>query len=280
MGFAVHISDGVLLPSWQLFGALVAVGLLAYGARRIGEDEVPRLGVLTAAFFVASQMHVPVGGVGSAHLLLNGLMAVVLGRRAGVAIGVGLAMQMLLFGHGGWNTLGVNFVVYTLPTLGVRPLLRAAVGSATLRRPAVRFAGSFAAAALLLSTVTVACQWAWCRFSLGESLPPFGENWWLAWPGVVAGVAATSALLAWLERRLERDPIYPLGLWLGGGVAYATVALNVAVLALGGRDGLREVAGVVFLANLPVVALEAVAMGFVLAYLHRAKPEWLSARPA
>ncbi len=276
MAFAVHISDGVLLPSWQLLGALLAAGLLAYGARRVGEDEVPRLGVLTAAFFVASQLHVPVGGVGSAHLLLNGLMAVVLGRRAGVAIGVGLAMQMLLFGHGGWNTLGVNFVVYTLPTLGVRPLLRAAVGSATLRRPAVRFAVSFLAAAVLLSTLAVACQWAWCRFGSRECLPPFGKAWWLAWPSVIVGIVVASALLAWLERRLERDPVYPLGLWLGGGVAYLTVALNVAVLAFGGREGLRDVAGVVFLANLPVVVLEAVAMGFVLAYLHRAKPEWLT----
>ena len=276
MTFAVHISDGVLLPSWQLLGALLAVGLLAYGARRIGEDEVPRLGVMTAAFFVASQLHVPVGGVGSAHLLLNGLMAVVLGRRAMVAIGVGLTMQMLLFGHGGWNTLGVNFVVYTLPTLGVRPLLRASVGSATLRRPAVRFAVSFAAAALLLATLTVACQWAWCRFGLRESLPSLSDEWWLEWPAVVAGIAAGSAALAGAERRLERDPVYPVGLWLGGGVAYLTVALNVLVLAFGGREGLRDVAGVVFLANLPVIVLEAVAMGFVLSYLRRAKPEWLT----
>ena len=276
MTFAVHISDGVLLPSWQLLGALLAVGLLAYGVRRIGEDEVPRLGVMTAAFFVASQLHVPVGGVGSAHLLLNGLMAVVLGRRAMVAIGIGLTMQMLLFGHGGWNTLGVNFVVYTLPTLWLRPLLRAAVGSATLRRPTVRFALSFTAATLLLATLTVTCQWAWCRFGLHESLPPVGGEWWLAWPAVVVGVVAASSLLAALERRLERDPIYPVGLWLGGGVAYFTVALNVLVLAFGGREGLRDVAGVVFLANLPVIVLEAVAMGFVVAYLHRSKPEWLT----
>ena len=276
MTLAVHISDGVLLPSWQLWGALLAVALLAHGARRVGEDEIPRLGVMTAAFFVASQIHLPVGGVGSAHLLLNGLMAVVLGRRAMVAIGIGLTMQMLLFGHGGWNTLGVNFVVYTLPTLAVRPLLRAAVGSRMLRRPAVRFAVSFAAAALLLATLTVACQWAWCRFALRETLPPVGEDWWLTRPEVVAGIGSGSALAAWLERRLERDPLYPVGLWLGGGVAYLTVALNVLVLAFGGRDGLREVAGVVFLANLPVIVLEAVAMGFVVSYLHRAKPEWLA----
>ena len=72
------------------------------------------------------------------------------------------------------------------------------------------------------------------------------------------------------------DPIGGRGLWLGGGVAYFTVALNVLVLAFGGREGLRDVAGVVFLANLPVIVLEAVAMGFVVAYLHRSKPEWLT----
>ena len=215
MTLAVHISDGVLLPTWQLLGALVAVGLLGYGARRIGEDEVPRLGVMTAAFFVASQIHLPVAGIGSAHLLLNGLMAVVLGRRAMVAVGIGLTMQVLLFGHGGWNTLGVNFVVYTLPTLGVRPLLRAAVGSAILRRPGVRFVVSFAAAVLLLATLTVACQWAWCRFALRVCLPESLEELWLFRPEVIVGVLAGSAALAWLERRLERDPVYPVGLWLG-----------------------------------------------------------------
>ena len=278
MAFAVHISDGILLTSWQLLGALLALAMLASSARHLSDDEVPRLGVMTAAFFVASQIHLPVGGVGSAHLLLNGLMAVVLGRRAAVGIAIGLAMQMLLFGHGGWGTLGVNFVVYTLPILGVRPLLRAAIGSETLRRPVVRFAVSFAAAALLLGTLTVAGQWAWCRFRMRESLPAFGDQWWLTWPAVVVGVLTASAGLAWLERRIERDPVYPLGLWLGGGVAYLTVGLNVLVLAYGGREGLREVAGVVFLANLPVIVLEAVAMGFVLAYLHRVKPEWLTGR--
>ena len=276
MPFAVHISDGVLLTSWQLAGAFAAVALLFWSARRVGEDEVPRLGVMTAAFFVASQIHLPVAGVGSAHLLLNGLMAVVLGRRAAVAIGVGLTMQALLFGHGGWNTLGVNFVVYTLPTLAVRPLLRYAVGSTMLRQPIVRFGVSFAAAIALLSTLAVACQWVWYRFVLREDQPPAWDDSWLTRADVISVILAGSALLAALERRLERNPVYPVGLWFGGGVAYLTVAMNVAVLALGGREGVREVAGVVFLANLPVIVVEAVAMGFVLAYLHRAQPEWLT----
>jgi ABC-type Co2+ transport system permease subunit len=276
---AVHISDGVLLPGVQLAGFAFTALLLTVAARRLRDDEVPRLGVLTAAFFVASQIHLPVGGVGSAHLLLNGLIAVVLGVRSVVAIAVGLTMQVLLFGHGGWNTLGVNVVVYALPTLAVAPLLRRALASRTLRWPAVRFAVSFAAITLLLATVTVACQWAVCRFARGEPLPTTPAGWWLAWPEIAGGLVVAAGLFAALESRLERDPVYPVGLWLGGGIAFVTVALNVLVLAYGGRDGVRDVAGVVFLANLPVIVVEAVATGFVVAYLHRVRPEWLAGGP-
>ena len=120
-------------------------------------------------------------------------------------------------------------------------------------------------------TMTV-CLTAFTRWTL-----PGASNR-LTWPGTIAGLVGISAAAAWLERRLERDPVYPVGLWLGGGVAYLTVALNVLVLALGGREGVRGVAGFVFLANLPVIVVEAVAMGFVLSYLHVAKPEWLNRR--
>ena len=62
---------------------------------------------------------------------------------------------------------------------------------------------------------------------------------------------------------------------MGGGTAYATILLNVAVLTIGGKEGIRDTAGVVLLANLPVVLVESVAVGFVVAFLARAKPEWL-----
>src|SRR5262245_40067178 len=116
MMFAVHISDGVLTVPWVAAGWVVAAVLVSFAAWRVGEAEIPRIGVLTAAFFVASQIHVPLGGV-SVHLLLNGLVGVVLGRRAALAITVGLTMQALLFGHGGLTTLGVNISVYAVPAM-------------------------------------------------------------------------------------------------------------------------------------------------------------------
>lgn len=114
--FAVHLSDGVLAAPWWLTGFALTALLALFGAWRITEDEVPRVALLTAAFFVASLIHVRVGPT-SAHLLLNGLMGVVLGRRAALAIPVGVAMQCFLFGHGGLTAIGVNSCAMVLPAL-------------------------------------------------------------------------------------------------------------------------------------------------------------------
>src|SRR5947209_2679562 len=113
---AVHVPDGLLTTSW-LFGGFALAGLLALtAASRIRDEEIPRIALLSAAFFVASLMHFPVGPT-SVHLLLNGLVGVVLGRRAPLAILVGLCLQAVLLGHGGISSLGVNACVMTLPAL-------------------------------------------------------------------------------------------------------------------------------------------------------------------
>ena len=97
---ALHISDNVLAQPWLVGGWLLAGLLTLFGAWRISEDEIPRVAVLTAAFFVASSLRIPLGP-SSAHLLLNGLVGVVLGRRAALAIPVGVFMQAFLLQHGG-----------------------------------------------------------------------------------------------------------------------------------------------------------------------------------
>src|SRR4051812_25149431 len=94
---AVHISDGVL-PAWLwLAGDFAALLLVAAGFHRLTQDEVPRVAFAAAAFFVASLIHVRLGPT-SVHLLLNGLVGVACGPRAGLAITVGLLFQVLLIG--------------------------------------------------------------------------------------------------------------------------------------------------------------------------------------
>src|SRR5262249_58496483 len=113
---AVHISDGPLDPWWCLGGYVGAILLACFGAWRVREEEIPRIALLTAAFFVASSIHVKLPG-SSVHLLLNGLVGVVLGSRAALAIPVGLLMQVVLLQHGGYSTLGINTCIMVVPAL-------------------------------------------------------------------------------------------------------------------------------------------------------------------
>lgn len=114
--WAMHISDGVLKAPWLAAGFALSGLLALVAAYRVRDEEIPRIAVLSAAFFVATLMHLRIGPT-SVHLLLNGLVGVVLGLRAPLAILIGLALQALLLGHGGYTTIGVNACVMTLPAL-------------------------------------------------------------------------------------------------------------------------------------------------------------------
>ncbi len=127
--WAVHISDGVLSAPWLAGGFLVAGLLALVAAYRVRDEEIPRIALLSAAFFVATLMHLRLGPT-SVHLLLNGLVGVVLGRRAPLAILIGLGLQAALLGHGGFYTIGVNTCVMTFPAL-----LAAALFTALRRLP-------------------------------------------------------------------------------------------------------------------------------------------------
>ncbi|MBX9582399.1 MAG: energy-coupling factor ABC transporter permease, partial [Gemmataceae bacterium] len=122
--FAVHIANGVLSNPWWVGGYAGMVLLLLPAVWRLREDEIPRIGVLSAAFFVASSAHVPLPVPVSVHLILNGLVGVVLGRRAMLAVVVGLVLQALLIGHGGLDSLGVNACVVGLPAAAAGWLYR------------------------------------------------------------------------------------------------------------------------------------------------------------
>lgn len=125
---AVHLADGAVSAPWLVAGFGLAAALVAVAGWRMTEEWVPRVGVLTAAFFVGSLIHFKAGPA-SVHLILNGLVGVTLGRRAPLAVAVGLAMQFFLFSHGGLTTLGLNTCVIAAPALAAGaafPLLRAA----------------------------------------------------------------------------------------------------------------------------------------------------------
>src|SRR5947209_1769312 len=144
---AIHIDPGFLTLPWCVGGYVVAGLLAAVGAWRIRDEEIPRVAVLAAAFFVASLLHVPVPWGPRTHLLLNGLLGVVLGRRALLAVPVGLFLQAALFQHGGLDALGVNSCVMGLPALLAWGLFAGLKRVPWVRRPWFR-AGLVAASCL------------------------------------------------------------------------------------------------------------------------------------
>ena len=112
----MHISEGVLSPAVLIAGAALTTAGVAVGLKKLETEEIPSMGILSAAFFVASLVHVPAGPA-SVHLVLNGLLGLILGWKAFPTILVGLALQALLFQYGGLTTLGVNTLNMALPAI-------------------------------------------------------------------------------------------------------------------------------------------------------------------
>ena len=155
----MHISEGVLSPAVLGGGAALAVVGTAIGLKKLDYEAIPRVAILSAAFFVATLIHVPVGPVGL-HLVLNGLMGLLLGWLAVPAILIALFLQALLFQFGGLTVLGVNTVTMAAPAVlcfyAYRGLLRrggmpASVAALACGATAILLSGLLVAAALVFT---------------------------------------------------------------------------------------------------------------------------------
>lgn len=196
----MHIAEGVLAaPVLAAGGALAAAGC-AVGLRRLDESRLMPAALLSAAFFTASLITVPIGPT-SAHPLLNGLVGVLLGWVAFPVITVALLLQALLFQYGGLTTLGLNAWNMALP----------AVLAGWLARP------------------------------------------WLAREGRAGLIAAFCC---------------------GAGGVLGAALLTSASLALT-DEGFMNAAKILFLAHLPVAVAEGFLTAAAVAFLRKARPEFL-----
>lgn len=146
----MHIAEGILSGPVVAAGAVAAAGGVAVGLARMDARRLPRVAIVSSAFYVASLIHVP--GPVSVHLLLNGLAGLVLGWAAFPALLVALLLQSIMFGYGGLSALGVNTVNMALPAVVCGCVL-----GPWLRRSRRAFAIGFAAgvfATLLSAALT------------------------------------------------------------------------------------------------------------------------------
>ena len=157
----MHIPDGFLPPQVCLTGYALTGGVTWFSLRQIKRDSyiqanIPKASLLTAAFFIASLIHIPIPPT-SVHLILNGMMGAVLGYYAFPAILIGLFFQAVMFQHGGMSTLGVNAIIIGTPAIAAYYLFRQREHLAVKRQLLTKVL-SFAAGAgaLLLSAIMFA----------------------------------------------------------------------------------------------------------------------------
>ena len=150
----MHISEGILTPAILLGGGVLTAAGVATGLKKIENKEIPALGILSAAFFVASLIHVPVGPA-SVHLVLNGLLGLLLGWKAFPGIMVGAGLQALLFQFGGITTLGVNTLNMALPAVVCHYLFGWGVKSGVVQPVFIGCAFASGACAVLFSGIMV-----------------------------------------------------------------------------------------------------------------------------
>ena len=191
----MHISEGVLSGPVLAGGAIISVAGLALGLKNIDYDKLPRVALLSAVFFVASLIHLPVGP-SSIHLVLNGLVGIILGWAAFPALFVGLVLQAVLFQFGGLTVLGVNTATMALPAvLGYylfAPLLRR---GGRIALPLAAFAAGFCA--IVFSAVLTGVS----LYMSGEAF--LGAAWAIVaanLPGMIIEGVVTAVAVVFLKK--------------------------------------------------------------------------------
>ena len=111
----MHIPDGFLSVTTLAATGAISAGTVGVAvkvtAKKIGEKQVPLMGMLAAFIFAAQMLNFPVAGGTSGHLIGAALCAVLIGPWAGVIImSAVLIAQALIFQDGGLVSLGANIL--------------------------------------------------------------------------------------------------------------------------------------------------------------------------
>jgi cobalt/nickel transport system permease protein len=195
----MHIVDGALSMPVIVAGSAIAAGGIGLGLRRMPTEKIPAAGVLSATFFVASLVHVPIGP-SSVHLIINGLAGLVLGWAAFPALFVALLLQAVFFGFGGLTVLGVNTVDIALPAVSVYYLCRPLINRSS---PGVAAIWGAVGGALAIA-LTTACVGVALAFS-GDAFIPAAKLVFFAHIPVMAVEAVLTAAAVYLIRRVKPE---------------------------------------------------------------------------
>lgn len=173
---AVHMTDGVLSAPVIGIGWFLTIIGTAIALRRLQPDDIPKVAIMSAAFFVTTFIHIPIPPT-SVHLVLSGLGGLLLGWEIFPAFLMALLLQAF-HGFGGYTVLGVNTAVMAVPGVIVYHLLNHFIRNTASHRRAAGW-GVVAAA---LAVIIMATLLTLCLLASGEA----GEFRYAAWTAAAA----------------------------------------------------------------------------------------------
>jgi cobalt/nickel transport system permease protein len=140
----MHLADGVLNLPTLVGSSVCTIAGLAWGLRALTPRTLTTAALFTAVFFVIGTLHIPLG-IGSVHLILNGLIGLLMGWLAFPVIFVALVLQALLFSFGGFAVLGANTLLLAAPAVLAHFVLRPFIAGSVQSQRKLMLLGSLAA---------------------------------------------------------------------------------------------------------------------------------------
>jgi len=110
----MHISDGVISLEVAATLGVASIALCAYSLKTMKNENIAIVASMSALFFIASFIHIPLGPT-QIHLLLIGVIGLFLGSMSFISISIALLLQSVLLGYGGLSSLGANIIIMALP---------------------------------------------------------------------------------------------------------------------------------------------------------------------
>ncbi len=158
----MHIPDGFLNAATAGVTYVISAGGVGYSVKQVnkklGERQVPLMGVMGAFIFAAQMLNFPVMGGTSGHLIGGALAAILLGPWAGTLIMTSvLIVQCLVFQDGGITALGANVLNMGLLACLVGYYVYRGVVSAMGERGRGELVAGFVAAWASVMVAAIAC---------------------------------------------------------------------------------------------------------------------------
>lgn len=110
----MHISDGILSSDVVIVSSVISCGLVLYSLKNLKNKNIAHISAMSAIFFIASFIHIPLGPT-QIHLVLLGVIGTIIGSSVFFSLLIALLLQALLLGYGGISSLGANLLVMALP---------------------------------------------------------------------------------------------------------------------------------------------------------------------